>query len=131
MSSYHCFHFAPMICLHMWKHHWVAPWPKRHAGEEYRWMMNISCPVFLLFNKPTSCTTLDPSCKTNTVCVCESQRKLLTVTEDLLFSPEMTQVPCFSLFSCLHVPGNYCTWLFSHTQWVVLLCCLATVPLLW
>lgn len=139
ISSYHCFHFAPMVCMEMWKHDWVTPWPKCHAGEENWRIVNIS-HLFFLSNKATSCTTLDPSCNTNTVHVCETQSKLLTVTKYLLLSPEMTRVPCLFLFPCVHVPDIAAPSsprdTHTHTQrWVVLLCllatCLATVPLLW
>lgn len=32
--SYHCFHFAPVICLQVWEDNWVTPRPKCFAGGE-------------------------------------------------------------------------------------------------
>lgn len=58
ICSYHCFHFAPVVRLEVWKHDWVTPRPKCHAGEENRRMMNISYRLFVLFKEVTTFTRL-------------------------------------------------------------------------
>lgn len=70
ISSYRCFHFAPVVCPEMWKHDWVTPWPKCHAGDENRRIMNISYCLFLQFYKAAA---LDPSLRTNTVRVWDTE----------------------------------------------------------
>lgn len=132
ISTYHRFHFAPVICLQMWKHNWVAPWPTCHAGEESRRMMNISCPLFLLFNIRTSCTTRDPSSQKKILYVCVRLRERSWQWPWLTVLPWNDSSPMFSSFLLSACSGCCGTWLLSHTQqWVVLLCRLATVPLLW
>lgn len=88
ISSYH-FHFTPVVCMEMWKHDWVTPWPKRHANEEN----NEYYCIFRQPNKASSFTRLDR--------IVQIHRK--SSWRYLLLLPETTQLPCFFLFSCLHV----------------------------
>lgn len=114
--SYHCFHFAPVICLQVWEDNWVTPRPKCFAGGENEKDDELWIQDLIIYS-------------------CERRREKLRSYSSRLKRPECC---FFFLFPRLHAPDTrHPAQLVSHThtqQCVVLLChlatCLATVPLL-
>lgn len=124
VTSYHCFHLTPMVCVEMWEHNRVTPWPRCHADKK----------IFWISIRSTVCSFAPHWVRVSGLHAHETRKRLWLY---LLFLSKMTGIQCFLLSSCLHVWDVFSTYppQLTHKRWLELLCRLVThletAPLLW
>lgn len=116
VTSHHCFHLTPVVCVEMWEHNRVTPWPRCHADEK----------IFWISIRSTVCSFAQHWVRVSGLHAHETRKRLW-----------LYLLLCFLLSSRLHVwdVSSTCPLQLTHKRWLELLCCLVThletAPLLW